>query len=212
MVRHPIDQLYGLYGMCLNGTVKNPDFKGSVCNKKFRMRGVETFDESVDVCVGKAKKQFDFDVKSESDRVEERTAERDPEGSDCLSDKVYSILRYSCGQTSDCSKRFSIEKRERQVMLELTKRRMLFDYDAIGLFEELELSLTLFSKMFPNYFSNVNSLQYGQRNIGPRRFELMNKLWGIRWQSHSLHPRYPEWKKETVDVLKKWLSYELDTG
>ena len=208
VVRHPIDQLYALYGMCLNGTIKNPDFKGSVCNKKFRMTGSESFDENVDVCVKNAEKQMD--ILTASDTVEERTAERDPEKSDCLSDKIYSILRYSCGQTSDCTKRFSVLKKERKLMLELTKRRMLFDYDAIGLFEELELSFSLFQKMFPNYFSSVNDLQYGQRSIGPRRFELMNKLWGIRWSSHSLHPRYPEWKKETVEVLKKWLSYELD--
>ena len=53
IVRHPLDLMFSHYGVCINGTVKNPDFKGQMCNKKYRLQGEDAFEPSLQKCMAK---------------------------------------------------------------------------------------------------------------------------------------------------------------
>lgn len=77
--------------------------------------------------------------------------------------------------------------------------------------EEFELSLQLFSKLLPAYFSLSLDIIYGQRNVGIRHIELMNILHKLRNQTKSSEKPGPEeWSDEDMRIISKFFSYELD--
>lgn len=87
----------------------------------------------------------------------------------------------------------------------------VFDYAAIGIYEEFELSLALFGKLMPNFFGIANDLAYGQRNVGLRRFDIMNQLYSQKVQkSKTVHPAPHEWQEYELQFMSKWFSYEMD--
>merc|ERR1712110_1365949 len=197
ILRHPLDMMYSHYSICVNGTSRNPDFHGPICNKKWRARGMEAFAPELTQCLQETEQ-----LSKGSDLLFQ---------SDCIHGKLYESLKSTCGQHPTCRARLDKNPEARARMLELTKRRILFDYTAVGIMEELELSLQLFAKLMPAYFSLSLDIVYGQRNVGIRHIELMNNLMKIRNVTRGL-PRPPpeDWSDEDMRIVSTFFSYELD--
>merc|ERR1712178_604108 len=89
---------------------------------------------------------------------------------------------------------------------------MGYDYSVIGVFEEFQLSLELFSKMFPKIFGKANDMIHGQVTglADFERVKIMNELWNIRWSDTSNHPMSQEFNNQVVELAKNWLSHEID--
>ena len=134
MLRHPLDIAHAYYGLCVNGTYKNDEFKGTTCNKKYRMRGGESFARNLGTCI--------------KNTIDEMGPEEiDPPSNDCFHEKLYSASKYTCGQHPTCAFRMDSDPEKRKQFLEFTKLRLMNDYYAIGLYEEFELSMGLFERL-----------------------------------------------------------------
>lgn len=195
IIRHPLDLAQSHYSQCINGTARNHDFKGAVCNKKFRQRGAESFKPTWSECIAE---------------TEQTSSGGILELGDCVSEKSYSLLKYTCGQHPICRNRLDKDADARQRMVEFTKRRILFDYAAVGIMEELELSFSLFAKMMPHVFGLTLDIIHGQRNIGLRRIELLRILRGLR-NGGSSNPIDPKnWSEQDLNYINKYFRYEMD--
>ena len=63
----------------------------------------------------------------------------------------------------------------------------------------------------PNFFGIANDLAYGQKNVGLRRFDIMNQLYSQKVQkSKTIHPGPAEWQEYELQFMSKWFSYEMD--
>ena len=162
------------------------------------MRGADTFAKSWSQCM--------------ADTIEASGGETSTnlELSDCVSEKSYALLKYTCGQHPICRNRLDTDTDARTRMLEFTKRRILFDYAAVGVFEEFELSLSLFAKMMPRVFGMALDVIYGQRNIGLRRIELVRALRKMKQSSMTNHPSPSDWTENDLKIMTKYFSYEMD--
>ena len=76
------------------------------------MRGEESFEPKLRGCMKNT-----LEAMNAGDHVLPTT--------DCIHEKSYSLIKYTCGQHPNCRNRFDVDPDKRSKLLEFTKRRML---------------------------------------------------------------------------------------